>query len=124
MVLPNPFMVVNGGVSLRREEGSTADARNEGESEKAPDLPGARPAEEAPERPEDALARYAAGLKISGMIRLNDQDEQIVINGVPRKEGDFVALDQDNTVIHLQVVHIMPGKIVVRLNELEQTVKF
>jgi hypothetical protein len=120
----NPFRVVKNSAAARIGEDAGTDIHPEEELDKTADASGGQtPGEESVDGAK-ALAHYVGGLKIGGVIRLKDQVVQIVINGVPRKEGDFIILEQDNAVIHLQLVRIMSGAIVVRLNGTEQTFKF
>ncbi len=124
MTLPNPFVVVSGGIVARHEDGPGPEVRGEGETEKLPASPEGKVSAEAPASSAEVLARCAATLKIGGIIRLKDQAVQIVVNGVPRKEGDFIVLEQDQAVVRLQLARIMSGMILVRLNEAEQTIRF
>jgi hypothetical protein len=112
VTLPNPFQVV-GGTATR------TDAEENAESPTV-----TPPAEDtAPDSNADALARYAAKLKIGGLIRINGQP-QLIINDAPRKEGDFIIVEHKESVTYLQIMKILPGALTIRLNEATLTVKF
>ncbi len=122
--LPNPFQVVSGTAS-RKADGSEAetappegDAGNPGNSAIAPP-----PEESSVDSSKEALARYAAKLKIGGLVRLNGQP-QLIINDSPRKEGDFIIVEHKDAVTYVQIVRIAPGALTLRLNEAVQTIKF
>jgi hypothetical protein len=63
-----------------------------------------------------ALAAYAAGLKITGMVRLNGQ-VHLIINQSPYKEGDLILLNNQTTTVYLQVVRITPSELTLGLNQ-------
>ena len=65
----------------------------------------------------------ATRLKLGGVIVLREQI-QIVVNGVPRKEGDLIAAEWNNTIINLRISRLLPGYMVLRYGEAEATVKF
>ena len=107
--LPNPFLVIRGSVGFARTDG---------------------PGEEDGERKKSAgnsaevLARHAAELKIGGVVWLKDQVLQIFINELLLKEGDFITLDRNNATIRIQVARIQPGRLILRLDDAEHTVRF
>jgi len=111
-VLPNPFQL--SGV-----------AATPAAPESGPIVPvKAEPA--APSGPRDdteALALYAAGLRISGIIHLNGQ-AQLIINESPYKEGDLVFLKNKDSVTYLRVIHIAPGELTLGFNDAVQTLTF
>jgi hypothetical protein len=104
---PNPFMM-QAPVSLNR---TPAPAGAE------------RPATPAAPDPAATLARFASELKISGMIRLNEQ-VQIIINENAWKEGDFITIERGGRVVRLQVARIQPGQLTLRLDEAELVIRF
>lgn len=71
----------------------------------------------------DVLAACAVRLKIGGVIRLRDQT-QVVINDIPRKEGDFIAAVWSNSVVQLRLVRVVPGELVLRFEDAVITLKF
>ena len=71
----------------------------------------------------EALITCATRLKLGGVIILKDQI-QIVVNGVPRREGDSVAAEWNNAIIYLKITRLLPGQMVLRYGEAEATVKF
>jgi len=105
VTLPNPFQVVSG--SATRSEGD------------APVVPAETPVDTSA----DALARYVAKLQIGGLIRISGQP-QLFINDAPRKEGDFLIVEQKDAVIYLQIMKITSSTVTFRLNEATLTVKF
>lgn len=76
-----------------------------------------------PPDPATTLARFASELRISGMIRLNDQ-VQIIVNDNAWKEGDFLTIERAGRVVRLQVAKIMPGQLTLRLDEAELVIRF
>jgi hypothetical protein len=116
---PNPF-IMNGVAAVQR--GDAVDPEpSPGEAEKAA---ADRQAEErAAFSDAELLARYVAGLKLGGMITLNDQP-RIVINDIPRREGDTIAVKYDGAEVRIQMIRIQPGTITFRFNEAEQTIKY
>jgi hypothetical protein len=124
VILPNPFSVVTGGKNNLHADGSEQESPAEGEAETAPTATGARLAEELPVGSStEALARGVAKLRIGGVVQLKGQ-MQIIINDSPRKEGDIIVLDRNNAMTYLQIVHIQPGMLTLRLNEATQTIRF
>jgi hypothetical protein len=124
-VLPNPFVVVSGVVSAQRSDGSTAEApAGESPVDAANDTATAAQPEEFPAfTSAELLARCAATLKFGGMIQLNDR-MQVVINNVPRKEGDIVSVTLGPNKVYLRVARISPGSVTMRLNEAEQVINY
>ncbi|HEY4301007.1 MAG TPA: hypothetical protein VGM73_09050 [Candidatus Didemnitutus sp.] len=110
--LPNPFAVVTGGVM--RSDDSDDDTPVDGVK-----TPEAAPVDTNAE----ALARNIAKLRFGGMVTVKGV-LQIVINDVPRKDGDVIVLDRNNAMTYLQVVHIGKNELTLRLNDATQTIRF
>lgn len=105
--LPNPFTAASGGLALPAET-------------KKPDEPAAAG---RPPTNGEILARTVATLKIGGVIRLKDQT-QIIINELPRREGEFFFVEAGGGTIYLRVVRIAPGQVTIGYQDAEQTLKF
>ncbi len=71
----------------------------------------------------EVLIGCAQRLKLGGIIVLKEQI-QIVVNGVPRKEGDMIAADWNNTIVYLRIARLLPGHMVLRYGDAEATMKF
>jgi hypothetical protein len=71
----------------------------------------------------EVLTSIVARLKIGGVIVLKDQI-QIVINGVPRKEGDSIFVDWNNTPIVVKIIRLLPGQLALRYLDSEITLKY
>jgi hypothetical protein len=122
-VIPNPFVVVSGVVTSQRNEANNEPA---GETVQSPsaDTTDRAQAEEFPAfTSAELLARCAMTLKFGGLIQLNDR-VQIVINNVPRREGDIVSIQLGNSKVYIRVVRILPGSVTMRLNEAEQVINY
>lgn len=72
---------------------------------------------------EEMLLYYGASLKISGVVRINDQTH-LVINQAPYKVGDTVGLKTKDGTVKLRVLGISPGELTLGLNDAVQIVKF
>lgn len=120
---PNPFVVVSRGL----RDTAAADGKSSVAVENLASAPKAGAPAAAPEflaaSSAEVLAACAVRLKIGGMIRLRDQI-QLVINDVPRKEGDFIAAVWNNSIVQLRLVRLVPGQLVLRFEEAEVTLKF
>jgi hypothetical protein len=122
-VLPNPFVVVSGVVSAQRTEGDDATA-GEKTVDTATDTSVNAQADEFPAYTSaELLARCVPTLKFGGVIQLNDK-VQLVINNVPRREGDIVSVTLGTNKVYLRVVKIAPGAVTMRLNEAEQVIPY
>ena len=113
-LLPNPFQLpgTTAGTGLR--EGLPPDPTK-------PDHP-VVPVEITPPTDSEALARYAAGLKISGAVRLNGQ-LHLIINQSPYKEGDLLLLNNTEPPVYLQITRLSPGELTLGLNDATLTLK-
>lgn len=114
VALANPFNSSGLGANGRHGDDDEADV---------PVVAGAKPVEEHKLTNAEALASCIPKLRISGMVKIKDQ-LHIVVNDVPRKEGDTIVLDRNNPMTYLLVVKIAPGALTLRLNDATQTVKF
>jgi hypothetical protein len=121
---PNPFVVVTGNV---RETGADTIASKlavkPGDDPKGGVPALIPPADVAGMSDADVLGICAGRLKIGGLMRLKDQ-MQVVINDVPRREADSVAVYWNNGVIALRITRIQPGLVTFRYGEAEVSVKF
>jgi hypothetical protein len=125
---PNPFQMTGGA---KRETGASAGAEEilaAKPSAREEVLTGTAPsAENAVKEPaggaSEILITCASRLKLGGVIILKDQI-QIVVNGVPRKEGDTVAADWNNGIVYLKIAKLLPGQLVLRYQDAEATLKF
>jgi hypothetical protein len=121
--LPNPFQVVKG--SIRENLSDDIVSRQ-------PALDGVMEVTRASETSQpraavvtsntEVLAGAAAKLKVGGIIILKDQI-QVVINGMPRKEGDLVAADWNNNLVYLRVLRLFTGEMVLSYADAEITLK-
>jgi hypothetical protein len=121
---PNPFQMISGS---RREFspedlGSKPAVSDELVASSAPSEQ-APPKELAGNSQAEVLIGSATKLKLGGIIILKDQ-LQIVVNGVPRKEGDSIAADWNNTIVYFKIARLLPGHMVLRYGDAEATVKF
>jgi hypothetical protein len=122
---PNPFQMTGGA---KRESGAgpedvAAKPATQEEIAAAATAVGESAAKELAGNASEVLITCASRLKLGGVIILKDQI-QIVVNGVPRKEGDTVAADWNNTIVYLKVAKLLPGQLVLRYGEAEATLKF
>ena len=123
-VPPNPFIVVSGLVTAQHTDAPVTEPAAEGNHRNPSDTSGAAQSEEFPAfTSAELLARCVATLKFGGVLQLNDR-VQIVINNVPRKEGDVILVTHGKTQAYLRVVRIAPGAVTFRLNEAEQVVRY
>jgi len=123
-LLPNPFVVASANVASLRAGGAGSETPTDGSVDASAAAPPVQPAAAPPtSSAAEILARCTAELKIGGVIEQRGE-LQIVINGVPRKEGDFVVVGLDKSNVRLEILHILPRGIVVRLGDAELTVRF
>jgi hypothetical protein len=64
----------------------------------------------------DTLARFAAGMKISGLIMLSDAPH-LTINSALYKEGDVIPAGNKDQPVYIQVQQITPDELTLRLND-------
>jgi hypothetical protein len=114
--LPNPFQM-SGGI-VRETTAEERAAEPDGAA-----LANAINQGKINANPVEVLTSVSARLKIGGIIALKDQ-LQLVINGVPRKEGDSVAADWNGALVFVKIVRLSAGQIVLRYGEAEITMKF
>jgi hypothetical protein len=122
---PNPFQMT--GVAKREstssEDASARAALREDAAALVNGVAENQSKELAASQQSEVLISCATHLKLGGVIILKDQ-LQIVVNGVPRKEGDAIVADWNNTMVQLKIVRLLPGQMVLRYGEAEATVKF
>ena len=70
----------------------------------------------------DTLARFAATLKVSGLVVLNGQPH-LTINQTICKAGDVIPVGNKDHPIYVQVLRITPDDVTFGLNQAEQTVR-
>jgi hypothetical protein len=122
---PNPFQMIG---TAKRESGSEesvsrATASREEIIAATPPATDSAAKDLTATQQSETLISCATRLKLGGVIILKDQI-QIVVNGVPRKEGDVVAADWNNSIVYLKIARLLPGQMVLRYGEAEATVKF
>ena len=123
VTLPNPFLVVSGGINGKRPDGTESDPATGDDRDAHVGAPDPKPAEETPPASDtEALAHYMATLKIGGALQLNGRP-QLIINQSPRKEGDLIFLDNKDSMIYLRVIRITPFELTLGFKEVEQTVR-
>lgn len=106
-VLPNPFYRAP---DLPPADGAVASA---------PDVavPAAPDASDA-----DTLAKYAATLKISGVVVLNGQPH-LTVNSTLCKIGDVIPVGPKDHAVYLQIVRITGDELTLGLNEAQQVIR-
>src|SRR4051812_9863118 len=118
--LPNPFQVSSGVI---RESASDETAARAGVETDGAALANAINQGKITANPVEVLASVSSRFKIGGVIALKDQ-LQLVINGVPRKEGDSIAADWNGALVFVKIVRLSAGQLVLRYGEAEITMKF
>jgi len=116
--LANPFQLPGAAVTETRENPPPdlpANHRPDPAGPTIPTLPAAGSDSEL-------LAQYAAGLKITGNVRLNGQ-AHLIINQSPYKEGDLILLGSSDAPVYLQVIRITPAELTLGLNQAVQTIR-
>ncbi|MDB6126221.1 MAG: hypothetical protein JWM35_117 [Verrucomicrobia bacterium] len=120
----NPFVIVSGLVTAQHADAVAPEPAADANRRNPLDTSSGAQAEEFPAfTSAELLARCVGTLKFGGVIQLNDR-LQIVINNVPRKEGDVILVTHGKTQAYLRVVRIAPGAVTFRLNEAEQVVRY
>lgn len=119
---PNPFQP--GGTARREAPADESPAKPPVTEDAANPVtaPAPSPAEIAA-NPMEVLISCATKLKLGGILVLKDQI-QIVVNGVPRREGDVIAADWNNQMIFIRITRLLPGQMILRYADSEVTVKF
>ena len=69
----------------------------------------------------EMLARYAANLKISGGVLINDQPH-LAINQILYKAGDMIPVGTKDQPLSLQILHITSDELTLGLNQAEQII--
>lgn len=119
---PNPFVLTTKGI---RETVATDTSAKPATPEPAGTSAGGvnQPTEFLNASNADVLAAVAVRLKIGGMMRINDQ-VKLMINDASRKEGDFITTIWNNATVHVRIVKILPGQLILRLEDAEVTLKY
>lgn len=122
---PNPFQVTGGAKRETSPDDAPPRAAPPAERGGAASVTTAEgPAKDlANVNPSEVLIACATKLKLGGVLILKEQ-LQIVVNGTPRKEGDVIPADWNNSIIYLRVARLLPGQLVLRYGEAEVTMKF
>jgi hypothetical protein len=122
--LPNPFLVLSGGI---RESGAEAAksrlAHGKEAAAGAAASDATAPAASLPPSNAEILSDCTTRLKIGGIIVVNGQ-AQISINGILRKEGDLIAVEWNHSSVPVRLVRFVSGQVVFRYRDAEMTVKF
>jgi len=71
----------------------------------------------------EILADCVSRLRIGGLMRTKDH-VQLVINDLPRKEGDVMTLPWGTARIQIAIVQILPDQVVLRYNDADLAVRF
>ena len=69
----------------------------------------------------ELLARHAANLKIGGILEFNGR-VQLMINQIPRKEGDLIIISDGDNVIYLQVVRLTTRELTLGYKDAVQVI--
>lgn len=129
---PSPFVVINDSARnlLAATPGrppvasASAGVRTGDEPRPADSIRTPAPAADAVQlTAAEILGNTAARLKLGGVMQLKDQ-MQIVVNDLPRREGDFVTVLWNNATYGLRIVRVQPGLLVLRYEGAEMTLRF
>lgn len=121
---PNPFQMTGSVKRESAQDDTPAKPTPRDDVTPAPIAASDNQAKElAANQQSEVLISCATRLKLGGVIILKDQI-QIVVNGVPRREGDTVAADWNNAVVYLKITRLLPGQMVLKYGDAEATVKF
>jgi hypothetical protein len=119
---PNPFQMVSGGVRDISTDGGSTKTKASGED--TANAPATYPTADAPGTSSaEVLAGCVSRLKIGGIIRIRDQI-QIVINDIPRKEGDVIMMDWNSAPVQLRVVRVQANQLTLRYGEADVILKY
>ena len=122
--LPSPFLVIHDGTrSLLATTGRPAASGAPGEERKSGEGIRTSTVETTPATASEILGNTAGRLKLGGLMRLKDQ-LQIIVNDVPRREGDSITVLWNNSTYALRVVRLQPGLLVLRYEGAELTLSF
>lgn len=113
--LANPFQLPAGTVVAELRDGNPPDL--------PPDRKGGPTDLLPPDSDGEALARYAASLKITGTVKVDGQ-VHLIINQAPYKVGELLPLIFPSGTVYLQIIRIAPAELTVGLNQAVQSVKF
>ncbi len=127
---PSPFVVINdSGRNLLaaapgRSPAPTSASRSGDEPRPADFIRTPAPAADAVQlTAAEILGNTAGRLKLGGVMQLKDQ-MQIVVNDLPRREGDFVTVLWNNATYALRIIRVQPGLLVLRYEGAEMTLRF
>jgi len=70
----------------------------------------------------DTLAKYVAGLKLSGVVVRNEVP-YLTVNSILCKSGDVIPVGTKDRPVYLQVIRITPDELTLGLNEAQQVVR-
>jgi hypothetical protein len=119
---PNPFVVIHDNArSLSGRSPSTTKAGEEPRA--ALGVVTSTGEYLTPATAAEILGNAASRLKLGGVIQLKDE-MQIVVNDLPRREGDFITVKWNNVSYSLRVVRVQPGMLVLRYEGAEMTLRF
>lgn len=122
--LPNPFQVITGGPSAPAPDDAISKFPTAEEVAAGISASGeTKSSGSAGPSNVDVLSAIVSRLKFGGIIVLKDQTK-VVINGVPRREGDMMPADWNNAVVYLKVVKLLPDQVVLRYVDVDATLKF
>ncbi|HUR59441.1 MAG TPA: hypothetical protein VM029_17120 [Opitutaceae bacterium] len=121
---PNPFVVINDNSrSLLAGTGRAPGASRTEDTKPAVGVVTSSGEAQTPATAAEILGNTASRLKLGGVIQLKDQ-MQIVVNDLPRREGDFITVVWNHASYALRVVRIQPGLLVLRYEGAEITLPF
>ena len=112
-VLPNPFTLPNAPTALAIDD-DLAPA--------SPQTPAAVPDGPEPGSDLETLVRFAATLKLGGMVALNGQTS-LYINQLLYKEGDVILMEKRDPKSAVKVIRIGPGGLMLGFHEAQHTVR-
>jgi hypothetical protein len=69
------------------------------------------------------LASCVSRLRVGGIMRLKEE-VHVVINDVPRREGDIIGAVWRDTAVAIRVVRIQAGQLTLRFGDAETVLKF
>ena len=120
--LANPFQLPAGSLAAETRETNPPDQSGSHKTDPANPVIPVNIDQLPPGSDSEALAVYAASLKITGTVRLNGQ-AHLIINQSPYKEGDLILLSVQAKSVYLQVIRITPTELTLGLNQAVQTLK-
>jgi hypothetical protein len=70
----------------------------------------------------DTLARFAASIKVSGVVIMNGQP-RLTLNQTLCKVGDVIPMGGKDHAVYIQVLRITADELTLGLNQAEQTIR-